>query len=95
MYSSQSTRVSFCGKYWRILLSAKKPIAILNFGFILGALNATACPRGTINKNVGGASLADCYPCLPGKYCDAVGATQPTGKSWLLPFTEILLWRQM
>ena len=44
-----------------------------------GALNATVCPRGTINNNTGGASINDCYPCLPGHYCSEVGSYEPTG----------------
>ena len=46
---------------------------------ILGTINATACPAGTYRDDVGGASLADCYPCPPGYYCADEGATGATG----------------
>lgn len=44
-----------------------------------GTINATACPRGTIRDQVGGAELADCYPCTSGYYCADEGASVATG----------------
>ena len=44
-----------------------------------GTVTPTACPRGTILNNTGGESIDDCYACLPGQYCNAVGAFEPTG----------------
>ncbi|CAH1789583.1 unnamed protein product [Owenia fusiformis] len=44
-----------------------------------GTLNATACPMGYMNPNVGGESVADCMPCLPGQFCGETGLSSPSG----------------
>ncbi|XP_070551143.1 uncharacterized protein K04H4.2-like isoform X2 [Ptychodera flava] len=44
-----------------------------------GTSNATACPRGTLNRNTHGAAVNDCRPCEPGFYCGSTGLDEPTG----------------
>ena len=47
--------------------------------FCTGAVNATACPRGSYRDAEGGSSTDDCYPCQPGMYCATEGLDAPTG----------------
>ena len=44
-----------------------------------GTFNATLCPPGTIRKDPGAATVDDCLPCDPGKFCGSPGLTIPTG----------------
>ena len=56
-------------------------ITFITLRFItLGAVNATECPPGTIRNALGGAELADCYPCPAGYYCDLPGQSQAGGE---------------
>ncbi|KAF0717142.1 hypothetical protein As57867_002460, partial [Aphanomyces stellatus] len=44
-----------------------------------GTFIPTACPSGTYLPTVGGQAVTDCILCPPGQYCNATGATTPTG----------------
>ena len=46
---------------------------------LVGAVNATMCPPGTVRKTPGGASRNDCMPCDPGYFCSVSGLSRPSG----------------
>ena len=46
---------------------------------LVGAVNATMCPSGTVRKTSGGASRSDCVPCDPGHFCGIPGLSRVSG----------------
>ncbi|OQR95869.1 hypothetical protein ACHHYP_00017, partial [Achlya hypogyna] len=45
----------------------------------LGTYQPTPCPVGTYLGTRGGQQVADCVLCVPGQFCNATGATAPSG----------------
>ena len=43
-----------------------------------GTINGTRCPKGTVRRTPGAASVSDCHPCDGGKYCIEDGLTKPS-----------------
>ena len=65
---------------WPLTLTFDFDLDLCSLSISPGAVNATACPPGTIRNALGGADLSDCYPCPAGKYCDLPGQSAPAGE---------------
>jgi hypothetical protein len=78
-YGQSSCRACPAGRYCENYASNSSEPCPLGYFCPEGTDVPSRCPAGTYGPQFGLQEVSDCSPCVPGKYCDSNGLSQPTG----------------